>query len=172
MQKIQVKIRPAVIGDAEQISELFMKVWHTSLKDIVPDGFVDQFEHEKQKQKYAQRAVDPKWILLVAESGGSIVGMIGATDNNSEPLCYQKQIRAMYIATDVQRQSIGTQLLDRILVELMKQQVSNVMLWCIKANHAACSFYEKRNGQRIENVDPPDEYSSMPHVIYAWEFLQ
>ena len=66
--------------------------------------------------------------------------MIGAKDNNSEPLNYQKEIRAMYVDPDFQRKGIGTMLLDRILSELKEQQARSAMLWCIKANAAACSF--------------------------------
>ena len=60
MNQIEVKIRPATVGDAEQIATLFMRAWQISLKDIVPHGFLDRFNHEERKQKYEQRAADPE----------------------------------------------------------------------------------------------------------------
>ena len=96
--------------------------------------------------------------------------MVGARDNQFEQLNYQKEIRAMYVDPDSQRLGIGTLLFDRILSELKQQHTESLMLWCIKANEAACSFYEKHGGQRIENIVPPKEYSAMPHVVYAWQF--
>jgi GNAT superfamily N-acetyltransferase len=166
-----IKIRLATVEDAEQIARLFMRAWHISLKDIVPDGFLDQFSHEKQKEKYIQRVADPEYILLVAELNGDIVGMIGAKDNHTESLSYQKEIRAMYVDPDFQRQNIGSLLLERMFLELKKSQPRNAMLWCIKANKTAGSFYEKHGGKRIEtNIKPPAEYSAIPHVIYGWEF--
>ncbi len=44
------------------------------------------------------------------------------------------------------------------------------MLWCIKANHAACAFYEKQGGKRAESINVPTEYSVVPHIMYTWEF--
>lgn len=171
MKSIEVNIRPARVDDAEQIATLFMRAWHISLKDIVPDDFLDQFRHEKQKEKYKQRVADPEYMLLVAENNGDIVGMIGARDNQGQSLSYRKEIRALYVDPDFQKRGIGSLLLGRMFLELKKSQACNAMLWCIKANAAACSFYEKHDGKRIEtNINPPEEYSAMPHIIYAWEF--
>jgi GNAT superfamily N-acetyltransferase len=108
-------------------------------------------------------------VLLVAESNGKILGMIGVKDNDSEPLSYQKQITAMYVDPDFQRQGIGTLLLKSAFAQLKNQGVGSAMLWCIKSNRPACSFYEKYGGKCIENIKPPEEYAAMPHVIYAWE---
>lgn len=63
-------------------------------------------------------------------------------------------------------------LFKNIFLELKKEGAVNTRLWCIKANSAACSFYKKHGGKRIENVRTPQEYSAMPHIIYAWEFLR
>ncbi len=48
----KVKIRPAVIQDSDQLATLFMNVWHTDFKNLLPKDFLNQFQHEKQKQKY------------------------------------------------------------------------------------------------------------------------
>lgn len=57
--------------------------------------------YEKQRQKYAQRANDPEWILLVAELDKKIVGMIGATNNKSNPLLYKKNRLRQYMLTQI-----------------------------------------------------------------------
>jgi GNAT superfamily N-acetyltransferase len=166
-----LKIRRATANDGEAIARLFMRVWRISLKEFVPEGFLEQFQHDIQKQKYAARAADPEWLLFVAESGFRIVGMIGAKENDSEPLLYKKQIKSMYVDPNFQSQGIGAALLDRIFLELRGMEVGNVMLWCIKSNERAARFYEKHGGKRIENVKTPAEYAAMPHVIYAWDCL-
>ncbi len=48
----KVKIRPAVIQDSDQLATLFMNVWHTDFKNLLPKDFLNQFQNEKQKQKY------------------------------------------------------------------------------------------------------------------------
>src|ERR1700735_1248061 len=90
---IRPKIRCAVAADAEQMAALFMRCWQINLKEFTPDGFIDQFSHEIQKQKYIQRARDPNWIIFVAESGDKIVGTITGRDNPVEPSSYQKEVR-------------------------------------------------------------------------------
>jgi GNAT superfamily N-acetyltransferase len=167
---MKIKIRAATKQDGEQLAQLWMNVWQTNLKKYMPDDFLNQFSHEKQKEKYSQRAIDPEWTLLVAEDRDGIVGMVGATNSNWEIQSYPKEIKAMYIAPSYQRRGIGTLLLDSIFAELKYQRIKGAMLWCIKDNQAACSFYENCGGKRIENITPPAEYSVVPHIIYAWEF--
>jgi GNAT superfamily N-acetyltransferase len=171
MSEVQLNIRPALSSDAEGMARVSMRAWHISLKSVVPDGFLNQFEHEKQKIKYAERAVDPSWLLLVAESQGKIAGMIGAKDNDSEPQSYQKQIKVMYVDPEFQSRGIGEALLAAVFAELKHQGVKRVMAWCITANEIACSFYEKCGARRIERIEPPEEYAAMPHVIYAWDAI-
>jgi GNAT superfamily N-acetyltransferase len=161
-------IRPAAPEDSESIAEIFMRVWNITLAEFVPAGFLKRFAYETQKTKYAERAVDPNWILLVAVVDDKIVGFVGAKDNDAKPLQYQKQIRSMYVDPDWQRQGIGSVLFSAIENELKNRGSQTMMLWCIKANAKACSFYEKHGGKRVENVTPPLEYSEMPHVIFAW----
>ncbi len=71
---MKINIRPAIKQDGEKIANLWLNVWHTSLKDFMPNGFLDQFTHEKQKEKYSARALDPEWILLIAENSNDIIG--------------------------------------------------------------------------------------------------
>ena len=168
---IAVTIRRACASDADGMANVSMRAWHLSLKDILPDGFLNQFEYEKQREKYAERSLDPAWILLVAECEGKIVGMIGAKDNDSEPLLYEKQIKVMYVDPDFQNRGIGKALLAAIFVEFKKQGFERAMLWCIAANKAACSFYQKHGAKRIEGIKPPEEYGAMAHVVYAWDAL-
>jgi GNAT superfamily N-acetyltransferase len=172
MSEVQLNIRPAFSSDAEGMASVSMRAWHISLKNIVPDGFLDQFEHEKQKMKYAERADDPSWQLLVAESRGKIAGMIGVRDNDSEPQAYEKQIKVMYVDPEFQRRGVGKALLAAVFAQLKEQGVRCVMAWCITANEIACAFYEKSGARRIEGIEPPEEYAAMPHVIYAWDFIK
>jgi GNAT superfamily N-acetyltransferase len=166
-----VNVRRALVSDADGMASVSMRAWHLSLKDILPEGFLDQFVYEKQREKYAERALNSAWILLVAEFEGKIVGMIGAQDNDSEPLIYEKQIKVMYVDPDFQNRGIGKALLAAIFAELKRDGATRVMLWCITANEFACSFYEKLGGKRIESIKPPAEYAAMPHVAYAWDSL-
>jgi GNAT superfamily N-acetyltransferase len=163
-------IRLARHDDGAAMAQLFMRVWHTNLKDHVPEGFLDQFKHETQREKYTSRAIDPNWLVLVAESNAKVVGMLGATNNDTAPLIYKKQIKAMYVDPDSQSKGIGTALLKSGFAELTGIGSFNTMLWCISSNQQACSFYEKHGGKRIEGIAAPTEYSIVPHLIYAWEF--
>ncbi len=166
----EIKIRAATQEDGEQIAQLWMTVWQTNLKGYMPSGFLNQFSHEQQKEKYSQRAVDSEWILLVADIENAIVGMVGAKNSSLETPPYQKEIKAMYVTPSYQRKGIGTLLLDSIFAELKLQGVKSTVLWCIKSNTMAMSFYENRGGKKIENIVPPVEYSSVPHILYGWQF--
>lgn len=162
-------IRPATPDDGEGIAALFMRTWRISLIDLLPEGFIDRFDHDVQKQKYAERAADPAWLLLVAEKDGKVIGMIGATGNTTPPLSYPMQIKSMYVDPDYHGHGIGTALLRVMLETLRGLRVPSVMLWCIAHNAFAGAFYERRGARRIEGVEPPEEYAAMPHVVYAWD---
>ncbi|MCA9802726.1 MAG: GNAT family N-acetyltransferase [Cyanobacteria bacterium HKST-UBA02] len=88
------------------------------------------------------------------------------------PLEYSKQIRALYVDPSCQRRGTGSLLLSEGLRILAASGAPNVMLWCIADNLAACSFYRRHGGRRIEGVMPPPDYRDMAHVIYAWPDLE
>jgi GNAT superfamily N-acetyltransferase len=162
-------IRRASAGDGEAMANVSLRVWNISLKDIVSQNFLAKLQFEIQKEKYAGRATDADWLLLVAEVGGKIVGMIGAKDNDSEPLLYEKQIKAMYVDPAFQGQGIGAALFARIVKELKERNTRTLVLWCMLANTKALRFYEKLGGKKIEGIIPPEEYSGMAHVAYTWD---
>jgi ribosomal protein S18 acetylase RimI-like enzyme len=162
-------VRRAKPEDGEEIARLFMRAWHISLKHLLPEGFLDKFEHRVQRDKYAERAKDPDWALYVAEADGRVAGLIGAKDNDTPPPGYQKQIKSMYVDPDFQRRGLGQALLKHLFAEMKKDGVKNAMLWCISTNAPACAFYEGQGGRKIEGVPLPEEYAALPHVVYAWD---
>ncbi len=138
---------------------------------MLPTGFLDKFDHAVQREKYAGRASDPAFLLLLAEQDNQIVGMISAKDNYTAPLEFEKQIAAMYIDPGYQSRGIGSALIKSLRVELQTRDVKNLMLWCIEHNHRACAFYKKHGAQKITGTPLPPEYAAMPHVVYAWSSI-
>jgi GNAT superfamily N-acetyltransferase len=149
-----------------------MRAWHISLKDLVPEGFLERFELETQIRKYAQRAVASDWDLFLAECDGKILGMISVTDNFDAPRKYKKQIKAIYVDPDHQGAGEGSALLNAMFEHLRVNSVENVMLWCIRHSIIASNFYLKFGGTKIENIELPEEFAAMPHVVFAWDFRQ
>jgi GNAT superfamily N-acetyltransferase len=168
---MHLKIRRVSIDDCEALGNLFMRVWRISLKALAPEGFLEQFKLDTQIRKYAQRAAASDWVLFLAECDDEIVGMISATDNFDEPKVYKKQIKSMYVDPDHQRTGVGSMLLNTMFEHLQDGKTENVMLWCIRNNVPASNFYQKFGGRKIENVEPPEAYAAMPHVIFAWDLM-
>jgi GNAT superfamily N-acetyltransferase len=171
MATSRLVIRRASILDCEALGNLSMRTWHISLKDLVPGGFLQRFELDALIRKYAQRAAASDWDLFLAECDGKIVGMISVTDNYDEPQIYKKQIKSMYVDPDHQRAGVGSALLNAMFEHLRVGKVENVMLWCIRHNSTAANFYLKFGGRKIENIEPPEEYAAMQHVVFAWDLL-
>ncbi len=86
---------------------------------------------------------------LVAMVDNKIVGFTMFGKNREAKYDYQSEIYGIYLLEEFQRQGMGYQMFERSVHWLKEKGYINMILWVLKDNLSAISFYEKMGGKIV-----------------------
>ena len=136
--KIRI-LQPQDVEDLNQLLDVFLK------------AFEEENPNPPSKEYLAQRLIDPRFIVLVAEWEGNIIGGITAYEL---PLLQSAQSEYMIydvaVAPDMQRKGVGKKMMEAFMREAQKQGIQDVFLQTHEEDLHAISFYEKLGGSSEE----------------------
>jgi len=163
--------RHAQYPDAEQIALLHANSWRLSYRGLFNDIFLDKEADSNRLLVWQQRLSDnPKnQFVHVAENRGTISGFICAYGNEDD--IWGSLIDNLHIASDFQRQGIGTQLMAETFSWLKKSYPDvAIYLWVMTRNSQARRFYEKLGAENAGTIDKPNPVGggSALNCRYVW----
>jgi len=145
-------VRDGSEADIDGIAKVHVQGWRESYKDILtPQALAGPSAEERVRMwRDILAAPDPRAKLLVAETGGAIVGFArGGPVRPATPdlLATETEIFAIYLLDGVKRQGIGRKLMAGVFDHLAGQGFRSAGLWVLKDNASACRFYEALGGR-------------------------
>jgi len=143
-----VRIRPAVVADAERLAPLHVQAWDEAYTGLMPQEILDAHRSEPMAEKVERwrgRIVWPDGSTWVAEDDGELLGFVstGPGRDGSGIL----ELMALY----VRRSHYGTGLGHRLLETALGGTALGGMalgdrpayLWVLDGNARAIGFYER-----------------------------
>jgi ribosomal protein S18 acetylase RimI-like enzyme len=107
-------VRDTHIDDIPGFVDCYSKIWE-SLRGILPDTFVEEATEGVGQQAFSDRIIaaiaDPARIMLVAEEGGTIVGLVQGKTNKGG----YSWLGFMGVSPDHRRRGLGRGLLDEFI---------------------------------------------------------
>ncbi len=152
-------IRTAVPDDAEVLLE--------NTRMILVEGLfyireADEFEIsvEEEREWIQQRLDNPAQIIIVAEVGGSIVGMLNLKNRDRRKLAHVGSVGIM-ILPEFRKKGVGTALLKSAICWAKENPViEKITLGVFATNETAISLYEKmgfeQEGREIQAIKTAD----------------
>lgn len=161
------KIRLAIENDCQELSKLKHTVWQTTYRGIYSDGKIDDFDFEKNKNKFMDIIKNPDIELYVVEYNEKLIGYV----DYGVPLRpfenYKQEIGLLYILKEYQGLGIGRKLFDLAYNKIKEKGYGEFFISCNKYNIPAQKFYEKMGG-RIVDIDKDSEDKSIPQVRFLY----
>lgn len=149
---MSIRVRDALIADAEGVARVHVQGWRESYKDFLNPESLAGLSVEERFRMWTDilSKPDPAAKFLVAEdASGTIVGFArgGAVrEKGTTPLDTDSELYAIYLIDRVKRQGIGRRLSMGVFDHLARNFAS-AGLWVLKQNMAARSFYETLGGR-------------------------
>ena len=101
MSKSNFNIRLATKADCPFLADVKLAAWETTYRGIYPDYKFDQYDREKQAQKFVNLVNDKGIDLFVAESPeGEIVGYMSCGQPRYPYEDYEHEIGKLYLLTE------------------------------------------------------------------------
>ena len=123
-----------------------------------PTAFGSSYAREADRpdgewvERALQGSIGNEQSLFVAESGGELVGLVGAYTPEDEP--WARHVITMWVAPEVRRTGVGRQLVVAILAWCRQVGADEITLWVNESNQAAISLYEQ-HGFVLSDIAQP-----------------
>ncbi len=167
----KIKIRKAEYTDCMKLSKLKKEVWETTYRGLFPDEKIDNYDYEKNEEKFKGFIDNPNQELYVATSENEPIGFIEFGEPNIPFMDFKQEIGLLYIRKDFQQQGIGKQLFSIAMEYIKGTGADKFFLICLKYNFETRKFYEKMGGKIIQ-IDDDSTNDGMPKVKFEYKIAQ
>jgi len=146
-------IRKAVKADGYNIAKLLVSGWQTAYKGLIDDAFLKNMSVDIMAKNWESNisSQNEDNNIYVYEESYQILGIIrfGIPDDASSN--YNAEIHVLYVEPTLKRNGIGTKLFKFATENFIKNQTTNMIIWCLKGNFPSINFYEKMGGKIVSS---------------------
>lgn len=180
-ERDSVRIRPATVEDAPGIALAHVRSWQTAYRGILPDNFLDALEPSSREERWREALRPPleDRLTFVAEllSGSEdgraeIVGFAAAGPERDGivvgEVAYEGELYAIYLVAEHRRRGTGRRLVAAAAQWLVDRDTRSILIWALKNNRPACSFYEGLGGIVVGEKTITIGPSNLVDVAYGW----
>lgn len=145
---MQVRIRPAVATDLDQVVAVNLESWRHVSAGHVPQERIDAFTPKecsaRWRRRFGKLGTHPEQ-LLVAEQDGSVIGFsyFGPASDDDKAGQGCGQIFLIYLKPDCIGYGVGNELIKQTLSALVSAGYNQVALWVLVSNERARAFYSR-----------------------------
>lgn len=167
--KTRVNIVLATTEMSSELARIKRQVWETTYRGIYPDYKFDNFNYEKETEKFSNMIDDPQIAFYVAKYNNNIIGYmaIGKSPRNRDSKT--NEIILLYLLQEFQGLGLGKQFFN-IAKENLKIDGSDCFIvYYNKYNIKAHAFYKKM-GCKILSIDEDDEDKSLPQIKFVYNY--
>jgi len=141
---VTVRVRSAVVGDAEGIARVHVQVWRDTYSAMVEPGEFDELSVERRAERWRTylEAGAETWVAVADDD--EIVGFARATSHD-EKAVRPRELQAIYVLVEHHGTGIAQTLLDAAIGD------APAFVFVARGNPRATRFYE-RNGFEFDGA--------------------
>jgi GNAT superfamily N-acetyltransferase len=110
----------------------------------VPEDLLGIMTLEERRARWEEWLTDPRWVTIVAEVGGRIVGFgtLGPSRDDDADSEVVAEMPTLYVHPSSWRMGIGRRLCDEVVSRATDLGFRELTLWTLEANRGARLFYQ------------------------------
>jgi ribosomal protein S18 acetylase RimI-like enzyme len=172
MSGTEFQIRAAVRDDAPAIAALHVAVWRATYRDLAPPEALRVLDLQFRLQRWIETLEKGARTVLVAASGGEIVGIGTAGAATVPELMPHGEILYLYVNPAFGGRGIGRRLMRDLAAALQAQGYRSAALGVVVGNDAAVAFYERLGGRAAGFYTDAGPIWRSRNQIIVWDDLQ
>ena len=166
-----MKIRNAVLTDAEGIAKVHVDSWKTTYANIVPDEFLNTLSYEEREQIWKNN-ISLSNVYVAENKEGKIIGFSsGGKERSIKYKDFKGELYAIYISEKYQGQGIGKLLVKPIIDELKKLELYSMLVLVLEDNDSRY-FYEALGGKKIDVIEVVISGKKLNELVYGWDDIR
>jgi ribosomal protein S18 acetylase RimI-like enzyme len=137
-------IRPATVGDAPRIAEIFVAAWRSGYRGVVADEVIDALDVSAWTASFRKllQPGDFSSVVWCAENG-DLLGFSRFGPDPERPRPDAGYLASLYVDPSVAGQGVGRALLDDAVEKMAAAGRARLTLWVFGGNHRARNLYER-----------------------------
>lgn len=163
------KIRDSVIEDAYRVAQVRVRSWQSNYSKILDPKFLEGMSIESSFQKRLSIIKSAIHSNLVAEYEGVVIGFSDAGESRNPKNKKEAEIYALYIDDDFKGNGVGSKLLEQQMRILKSQGYESLVIWVLKENQPACSFYKSKGGVSSQSKMKMIGNKECEEISYYWK---
>ena len=165
---MEYDIRLATISDCLELSKLKHDVWNETYRGIYSDEKIDNFDYEKNKDKFVNMVKDPNVKLYVVLDDDRLIGYVEAGIPYRPYKDYKQEIGLLYLLKEYQGRGIGKKMFSVAYDTIKENGYDEFFVCCNKYNEKAQEFY-KHMGGVVDEIDDNNNDKSIPQVKFLYK---
>jgi ribosomal protein S18 acetylase RimI-like enzyme len=168
---MEVKVRRAVLEDAESIALVQVESWRKTYAGILPESYLESLNIEKHAMFWRQGLREGHMFIFVAEDSWGIFGFISGGAIREPISGYDAELYAIYLMPARQRRGVGQEMALALREALLMQSYSSMIVWVLELNAPAVSFYKRIGGLPIAQRTIEIEGTVLSELAFGWPVL-
>ena len=165
-----IRVRKAVLQDADGIAHVQIDTWRSTYAGIVPHEHLANLSFERGRRNWERILLDMKGTILVAEDHPShVLGFVncGPARDSKE---FVGEIYAIYVVQNMQGKGVGQVLFLSAADDLVARGFDSMLVWVLAENPYR-RFYEKLGGKPTLSKETVVGGKVLKEIGYGWKDL-
>jgi ribosomal protein S18 acetylase RimI-like enzyme len=163
-----VSFRPAVPCDAAALAAIHDAAWRSTYQGIIPHLHLERMIVRRGPQWWRRQIERGSRISLLVFEGIPQGYAAWGRARASWPWP-AGEIFELYIAPVYQGVGLGSRLFDAVRKELKGEGLPRLVVWALKDNELACSFYGGLGGVPVSTATETFGGVQLTRVAFAWD---
>lgn len=146
-------VRKAVIEDVSAIASLHVNSWAVAYKGLMPESYIAQYSYDRRHKLWSKVIGAQLAHVFVAEHDNEIVGFMCFDDLRGDDTGKMAEVSTLYVRPDFYRKGVGSLLLARCELELVRLDYEKIVLSSLESNESALRFYHSQGYQATGEIN-------------------
>jgi len=167
-----MRVRPAVVDDAESIERVRTDTWRDAYRGLIPDAVLDRLDYDATRRRALMAARPAHQFALVAEDARDVIGFCLGGRARTTDERFLGEVYAIYVLPAHHGRGVGRALLRAGAKELVARGYPSMIIWVLRENGPSRRFYERMGGHHIRDEERDLEGVRITESGYGWEDIR
>jgi ribosomal protein S18 acetylase RimI-like enzyme len=166
MTSLVIDVRPARLGDAAELSDVYAAAWREAYAGIIPALTLQKMIVRRSASWW--RDIMKRRAILVLEVGGAIAGYATFAPAAGRAHPGAAEIQELYLAPEYQGIGLGVRLFSAALKRIKSRGYGRVLVRALADNDRANGFYVRRGGTLVARSEENLGGRNLPCLWYEF----